>query len=155
MKSLSEEFKKLNDNKLNLSTEELEKFTKVQNDLVKLMPDIVASYIDTPIGMVGVLLTSLYVFMNYKSVLGVVFLFVAYEIVRRSARVNNRVPMMLHTPSQAKKDTELAAMNPVAPTSLEEDLVEQMAPVGKSSLISYTMSEYKPVSTDIHNASSI
>ena len=118
-------------------------------------PEIVASYIDTPIGMVGVLLTSLYVFMNYKSVLGVVFLFVAYEIVRRSARVNNRVPMMLHTPSQAKKDTELAAMNPVAPTSLEEDLVEQMAPVGKSSLISYTMSEYKPVSTDIHNASSI
>ena len=118
-------------------------------------PEIVASYIDTPIGMVGVLLTSLYVFMNYKSVLGVVFLFVAYEIVRRSARVNNRVPMMLHTPSQAKKDTELAAMNPVAPTSLEEDLVEQMAPVGKSSLMSEPMSEYKPVSTDIHNASSI
>jgi hypothetical protein len=114
-----------------------------------------ASYIDTPIGMVGVLLTTLYVFMNFKPILGVVFLFVAYEIVRRSARVNNRVPMMLYTPSQAKKDTELAKMNPVQPTSLEEQIVEQMAPVGKSSLISYTMSEYKPISSDIHNASSI
>jgi hypothetical protein len=118
-------------------------------------PEIMASYIDTPIGMVGVLLTTLYVFMNFKPILGVIFLFVAYEIVRRSARVNNRVPMMLYTPSQAKKDTELAEMNPVQPTTLEEEVVEQMAPVGKSSLISYTMSEYKPISSDIHNASSI
>jgi hypothetical protein len=118
-------------------------------------PELVASYIDTSLGMVGILLTTLYVFMNYNPILGVVFLFVAYEIVRRSARINNRVPMMLHTPSQAKKDMELAVMNPTPPTSLEEELVEQMAPVGKSSLISYTMSEYKPVSTDIHNASTL
>ena len=118
-------------------------------------PELLASYIDTSLGMVGILLTTLYVFMNFNPILGVVFLFVAYEIVRRSARVNNRVPMMLHTPSQAKKDAELALMNPVASSSLEEDMVHQMAPVGKSSLISYTMSEYKPVSTDIHNASSI
>ena len=118
-------------------------------------PEIFASYIDTPLGMVGVLLTTLYVFMNYNPVLGVIFLFVAYEIVRRSARVNNRVPMMLYTPSQANKYAELAEMNPVTATSLEEDTVEKMAPVGKSSLISYTMSEYKPVSTNIHNASAI
>ena len=118
-------------------------------------PELVASYIDTSLGMVGILLITLYVFINFNPILGVVFLFVAYEIVRRSARVNNRVPMMLHTPSQSKKDAELAAMNPVASTSLEEDMVHQMAPVGKSSLISYTMSEYKPVSTDIHNASTL
>jgi hypothetical protein len=93
--------------------------------------------------------------MNYNPVLGVVFLFVAYEIVRRSARVNNRVPMMMHTPSQAKKDAELASMNPPLATSLEEEVVQQMAPVGKSSLISYTMSEYKPISSDIHNASAL
>ena len=118
-------------------------------------PEIVASYIDTSIGMVAMLLTTLYVFMNYSPVLGVVFLFVAYEIVRRSARVNNRVPMMMYTPSQAKKDAELSAMNPPVAASLEEEVVQQMAPVGKSSLISYTMSEYKPVSSDIHNASAI
>ena len=118
-------------------------------------PEIVASYIDTSIGMVAILLTTLYVFMNYSPVLGVVFLFVAYEIVRRSARVNNRVPMMMYTPSQAKKDAELSAMNPPVAASLEEEVVQQMAPVGKSSLISYTMSEYKPISSDIHNASAI
>jgi hypothetical protein len=118
-------------------------------------PEIVASYVDTSIGMLLVLLTTLYVFMTYNPILGVVFLFVAYEIVRRSARVNNRVPMILHTPSQAKKDSELAEMNPAVPETLEEMVVQQMAPIGKSSLISYTMSEYKPISSDIHNASSI
>lgn len=118
-------------------------------------PELVASYIDSSLGMVATLLITLYVFMNYNPILGVVFLFVAYEIIRRSARVNNRVPMILHTPSQAKKDAELAEMNPPVSSSLEEDMVHQMAPVGKSSLISYTMSEYKPVSSDIHNASTI
>ena len=118
-------------------------------------PEMLASYLDTSLGMVGILLVTLYVFMNYNPILGVVFLFVAYEIVRRSARVNNRVPMVQYTPSQAKKDAELAEMNPAPPTSLEEEMIDKMAPVGKSSLITYTMSEYKPVSSDIHNASLI
>ena len=118
-------------------------------------PEMVAAYIDNSIGMVVILLITLYVFMHFHPILGVVFLFVAYEIVRRSARVNNRVPMMQHTPSQAKKDAELAEMNPAAPTSLEEQVVAQMAPIGKSSPISYTLSEFKPVATDVHNASLI
>jgi hypothetical protein len=118
-------------------------------------PEAIAAYIDTSIGMVVILLTALYVFMNYSPVVGTVFLLVAYEIVRRAARVNNRVPMMLHTPSQDKKDAELAEMNPTQPTTLEEEMVEKMAPVGKSSIISYTMSEFKPVASDVHNASAI
>jgi hypothetical protein len=118
-------------------------------------PELIASYIDTSVGMVVVLLTALYVFMNFSPVVGIVFLLVAYEIVRRAARVNNRVPMMVHTPSQAKKDAELASMNPAQPTTLEEEMVEKMAPVGKSSIISYTMSEFKPIASDVHNASAI
>ena len=118
-------------------------------------PEMLAAYLDTSLGMVGILLVTLYVFINYHPILGVVFLFVAYEIVRRSARVNNRVPMIQYTPSQTKKDAELAEMNPPAPTTLEEEVIDKMAPVGKSSLITYTMSEYKPVSSDIHGASAI
>jgi hypothetical protein len=118
-------------------------------------PEMVAAYIDNSIGMVVILLITLYVFMHFHPILGVVFLFVAYEIVRRSARVNNRVPMIYYTPSQANKDAELSEMNPSAPTSLEEQVVSQMAPIGKSSPISYTLSEFKPVATDVHNASLI
>ena len=70
------------------------------------MPEMIASYIDNPIGMVGVLLLALYLFMYHNPIIGVVGLFVAYEVVRRSARMNNRVPMMTYVPTQAKKDEE-------------------------------------------------
>ena len=118
-------------------------------------PDAFAAVVDTPIGMVLVLLLTLMNFMRSNVILGVVGLFVAYEVVRRSARINNRVPMMMYTPSQMKKDVELVQMNPPKEQSLEEELVEKMAPVGKSSLITYTMSEYKPIATQTHNASSV
>ena len=118
-------------------------------------PDAFAAVVDTPIGMVLVLLLTLMNFMRSNVILGVVGLFVAYEVVRRSARINNRVPMMMYTPSQMKKDVELVQMNPPKEQSLEEELVEKMAPVGQSSLITYTMSEYKPIATQTHNASSV
>jgi hypothetical protein len=117
------------------------------------MPETIASYIDSPIGMVGVLLVALFLFIHYNPILGVIGLFVAYEVVRRSARMNNRVPMMTYVPTQAKKDAELAEMNPVTPATLEEEMVAQMAPIGQSSLISYVSSEYKPVAENVHNAS--
>ena len=118
-------------------------------------PDMFAAVIDTPLGMVFVLLLTLMNFMKSNVILGVVGLFVAYEVVRRSARVNNRVPMTMYTPSQMNKDIELVQMNPPQDKTLEEEMVDKMAPVGNSSLITYTMSEYKPVATETHNASSV
>jgi hypothetical protein len=118
-------------------------------------PDMFAAMVDSPLGMVVVLLLTLMNFMYSNVILGVVGLFVAYEVVRRSANVNNRVPMVMYTPSQMNKDIELVQMNPVQEKTLEEEMVENMAPVGNSSLITYTMSEYKPVSTEIHNASAV
>ena len=87
--------------------------------------------------------------------MGVIGLFVAYEVVRRSAHINNRVPMEIYTPSQMNKDIELIQMNPPESKSLEEEMVDKMAPVGKSSIITFTMSEYKPIATDTYNASTI
>lgn len=118
-------------------------------------PDAFAAVVDTPIGMVLVLLLTLMNFMRSNVILGVVGLFVAYEVVRRSARVNNRVPMEIYTPSQMNKDIELVQMNPPQDKSLEEEMVDKMAPVGKSSMITFTMSEYKPIATETHNASTI
>jgi hypothetical protein len=118
-------------------------------------PDAFAAVVDTPIGMVLVLLLTLMNFMRSNVILGVVGLFVAYEVVRRSARVNNRVPMEIYTPSQMNKDIELVQMNPPVDMSLEEEMVDKMAPVGKSSMITFTMSEYKPIATETHNASTI
>jgi hypothetical protein len=118
-------------------------------------PEIIASYVDTPVGMVVVLLLCLYSFLFFHPLIGIVALFVGYELVRRSGKANNRVPMILYTPTQAKKDAEIAAMQPPNEKTLEEEMVEQMAPIGKSSMITYTVSDYKPVAGDTHGATLI
>jgi hypothetical protein len=115
--------------------------------------DSMAKYIDTPIGMGATLIVTLYMFMTFSPIIGVISLFVAYEVVRRSARINNRVAMIQYTPTQERKNVELAEMNPVQPATLEEEMVNSMAPIGRSSMISYQTSEFKPVAEDSHGAS--
>ena len=115
--------------------------------------DSMAKYIDTPIGMGATLIVTLYMFMTFSPILGVISLFVAYEVVRRSALINNRVAMIQYTPTQERKNVELAEMNPVQPATLEEEMVNSMAPIGRSSMISYQTSEFKPVADDSHGAS--
>ena len=112
-----------------------------------------AKHIDSPIGMAAVLIITLYMFISFNPVLGVIGIFVAYEVIRRSAAINNRGAMLNFTPSQAKKEAEFIQMNPTADQTLEEDMVNKMAPIGQSSMISYNTSEYKPVAHDTHGAS--
>lgn len=115
--------------------------------------DTMAKYIDTPFGMASVLIITLYMFVSFSPVLGVISLFVAYEVIRRSAKINNRVAMIQYTPTQERKNVELAEMNAPQPTTLEEEMVATMAPIGKSSMISYQTSEFKPVAEELHGAS--
>lgn len=114
-----------------------------------------AQYIDTPIGMASILIITLYMFVSFSPILGVISLFVAYEVIRRSAKINNRVAMIQYTPTQERKNAELKEMNPVEATTLEEEMVATMAPIGQSNMISYQISEFKPVAQDTHGASSI
>ena len=114
-----------------------------------------AQYIDTPIGMASILIITLYMFVSFSPILGVIALFVAYEVIRRSAKINNRVAMIQYTPTQERKNAELKEMNPVEATTLEEEMVATMAPIGQSNMISYQTSEFKPVAQDTHGASSI
>ena len=114
-----------------------------------------AQYIDTPIGMASILIITLYMFVSFSPILGVIALFVAYEVIRRSAKINNRVAIIQYTPTQERKNAELKEMNPVEATTLEEEMVATMAPIGQSNMISYQTSEFKPVAQDTHGASSI
>lgn len=119
-------------------------------------PNIVASQIDTPIGMGVLVIMTIYVFMSFHPILGVLFILVAYELLRRSSQFINFAASVNYTPTQQEKEAEVAALTPVAPPStLEEEIVNTMAPIGKSSIISYTTSEYSPVAADTFGASLI
>ena len=114
-----------------------------------------AKYIDTPIGMASVLIVTLYMFLSFSPILGVIGIFVAYEVIRRSASINNRVAIIQYTPTQERKNVELQEMNPIQSATLEEEMVATMAPIGKSSMITYQTSEFKPVAHDSHGASMV
>ncbi len=115
----------------------------------------IASLIDTPIGYVIVIIFALYMLMYFNPIVGVISVYAAYELIKRSSSINNRVALQKYTPTQEKKDREMAAMNPVVASTLEEELINSMAPIGKSSLITYTISEYKPVAADVHGATNL
>jgi hypothetical protein len=135
-------------------------------------PDSIATAINSPLGMMGSLIITIYLFFYTNPFLGILFIFVAYDLLRRSSRQisgksnNNMFNSSLnvspsqssyvqYTPSQDTKNMQLNEMNPASNTSLEEEVVKQMAPIGHSDINQYIESSFKPVTNDIHNAFSV
>ena len=117
------------------------------------MPRMAASAIDSPLGMVGLFVIVLYLFFYTNPILAIIFVFVAYELLRRSSSITGRVAMVQYTPSQIRKDAQMQEMNPVQTRTLEEDVVDKMAPIGRSDPAVYMSSTFKPVSDPVGTAS--
>lgn len=117
------------------------------------MPDLISGAIDSPLGMLSIFIITVYLFFNANPILAVVYVFVAYELLRRSSRTTGRTTIVTYTPSQIKKDAQMAAMNPVQKETLEEEVVDKMAPIGRSDMSVFTASEYKPVAENVGGAS--
>jgi hypothetical protein len=117
------------------------------------MPQIIAGLFDSSLGMLLLFIITLFLFFYVNPILGVVFIFVAYEMLRRSSNSTGRTAILQYTPSQAKKDQEMQRMNPSKKETLEEEIVEKMAPIGKSEMSVFTPSTFKPVADDVGNAS--
>jgi hypothetical protein len=118
-------------------------------------PDWFTPYINSPLGLVLLVILVLYLLFYTTPVLGVLSLFVAYELLRRSSVMPiAKVSIENRTPSQAKKDVQLKKMNPhPQTTSLEEEVVHKMAPIGVSESSQYVNSEFKPVAPSLIGAS--
>ena len=105
------------------------------------MPDLISGAIDSPLGMLSIFIITVYLFFNANPILAVVYVFVAYELLRRSSRKTGRTTIVTYTPSQIKKDAQMAAMNPVQKETLEEEVVDKMAPIGRSDMSVFTASD--------------
>jgi predicted membrane protein len=116
-------------------------------------PDFLAGMVDSPVGMLTVFIVTVYLFMTVNPILAIVYVFVAYELLRRSSRQTGRVQMIKYTPSQAKKDNVMKELNPPRPESLEEEMVQKLAPIGHSDPSIYTSTSYKPVADKLQDAS--
>jgi hypothetical protein len=133
-------------------------------------PQVIAPFIDSPLGYVGIFVITLLLFVYTSPILGVLYIFVAYELIRRSSAqgsskqnpqqltgTNSTQYMPTHVPkvvlTQSEKDVEMATMNPTAETTLEEEIVQLRAPIGKSDPVKYTESSFKPVADNLIGAS--
>uniref|UniRef100_A0A6C0E8J3 Uncharacterized protein n=1 Tax=viral metagenome TaxID=1070528 RepID=A0A6C0E8J3_9ZZZZ len=116
-------------------------------------PNFLAGSVDSPLGMLVIFMVTVYLFFNVNPIVAVIYVFVAYELIRRSSNKPGRLNMVNYTPSQTKKDSDMKVMNPPKTSSLEEEVVEKMAPIGHSDISIYTNSSFKPVAENVGSAS--
>ena len=119
-------------------------------------PDVLTNVVDTPLGIITLFIITLCLFVYTNPILGIMYIFVAYEVLRRSTK---KLPVKYFpnstTQSESTKTSDMVRMNPPRATSLEEEMVQQMAPVGHSDQSVYIESAYKPVSENTKNAATV
>ena len=121
-------------------------------------PAPIIPYINTSFTIGVIIIFTIYLLFYTTPILGVLSLFVAYELLHRSSNgfVLGKVPMVRHTPTQPKKDLQMQNMNPKQEVTLEEDIVQSMAPIGKNTgENSFINTAFKPLQENIDGASLI
>jgi len=102
-------------------------------------PDAIAPYVDTPLGNIVVVLVALSFFMHSHPVVGVLGLFAAYVLIRRSSASTGSSAIESYVPSEKRKSEELSAFNQF-PVTLEEQMVALRAPLADAQVGSATSS---------------
>jgi hypothetical protein len=99
-------------------------------------PDVLSSYVDTPLGNIVVVLIALSFFTHSHPVVGVLGLFAAYVLIRRSS-ISSAIEAYI--PSEERKSNELSILNQF-PVTLEEQIVALRAPLADTEVGSATAS---------------
>lgn len=129
----------------------------------------VSLFLDSSLGMVVLFVVTIYLFIGANPILGVLFIFVAYELLRRSAAQSHGVPVIRqpiivtqgqgqdpeHVPlikeggqpvlKQKEKDQQLLALNPQRTLTLEEEIISEYGPIEKGQPKIYEPPSYGPI----------
>jgi hypothetical protein len=129
-------------------------------------PSFLSGLIDSPIGMAGIFIITIALFMYSKPILAILYLFVAYELLRRStprgilkptasfSYKNNENTPTLNDIDLHDRTVGMSFIERSIDNTLEEDVVNKMAPIGKSEPISYLETSFKPFAESVTGASS-
>jgi predicted membrane protein len=118
-------------------------------------PGVLAPYIDSIFGMIVLFCITVSLFVYTNPILGVLYILVAYEVMRRSSsnKGNTKAIIMEYTPSQMTKDADMHKMNPTVEKTVEEEVIEVRAPIGKAQPTEYIATSFKPVADKLEGAS--
>ena len=114
-------------------------------------PKTVAELVDTMLGKLLVI-TAGFMFFNVNLVIGVLGVAAAYKLIQRSSVANGTFAIRKYLPSEAQKVIDFSEYNDF-PRTLEEEMVEKMAPPVIGSYNSNL--DYKPVLDALHDAAPI
>ena len=118
-------------------------------------PMSLAELIDTPVGKIAVIIVALCILSTSNPILGILALFVAYELIRRSS-IALRGKLKNFIPSESKKSDQFSAFNQNEfPYTLEQEMVGKMTIQNNNINLSFNenTSSFKPILDNTHNAS--
>jgi len=134
-------------------------------------PSAVAPYIESPLGLLVIFCITVGLFIYSNPLLAVLYIFVAYTLLRRSASIKNVSRYIETTKTTSEKNREIKAqiaevtppheeartaqLGVTQPITLEEEVVNENAPIGRSEPVVFKQSSYKPVATDTTGFSEI
>lgn len=102
-------------------------------------PEIIAPHVDTPLGNIIIVLFALSFFIHSHPVVGMLSLFAAYVLIRRSSATTGSAAIEAYVPSEKHKSEVLTALNQF-PVTLEEQMVALRAPLADTEIGSATSS---------------
>lgn len=119
-------------------------------------PNALAKFLNNPIAQILLGILALSIFVNVNPILGVIVIISAVEFIRRTNKKSVTFALDNYVPSESNKSKILNAVNenPI-PKTLEEEVVEQMAPLGGEDRPELPGANYAPVLNNLHDASSI
>jgi len=117
------------------------------------VPDMFLPYIQSNLGMVCIILLTIYLVLYTTPILAVLSVLIAFELFRRSNNQSVPIAEMPHTVTQSMRDKQMKNLNPPKIVTLEEEMVAKMAPVGVGSSLEYTDTSFKPIADKIFGGS--
>ncbi len=116
-------------------------------------PEPIANMVDTIVGKIVIILIVIYMFMHNNSILAILALFVAFDLMRRSSVSTGIDALKRYAPTEEKKSSQFSAFNQF-PYTLEQEVVKKMAPIVQSGS-SMSKASYKPLLDNLYDASPI
>ena len=117
------------------------------------IPEPLADMVDTIPGKFAVVAIAIMLFAYTNPVLGVLGLFVAFDLIMRSKATTGIDALKQYAPSQEKMDSQFNAMNQF-PYTLEQEVVKKMAPIPYTNSLMHPVS-FTPLLNNLHDASPI
>jgi hypothetical protein len=115
-----------------------------------IIPSNIYEFIGSTLGIVSIFAVSVSLFCFANTILAILFVLLAYILLQKCCKKTRSTQHIQYTPTQKVVDTH---MFPAKIVTLEEQVVNMMAPLGNKEPTEFIDSSYKPMFNNLNSAS--